>query len=125
VPLIEGIIRSAKLQKAGALFVIIGRHTFSAAQNTTCELERRTKAILVGEPTGSCPNFIGESLRIPLLYTTWNASISDLWWQHSMSMDYRIWIHPQLYAPPSAETFLACRDPAMEVIAAYRAKTSK
>jgi len=36
------IIRSDKLQQPGKLFVIIGRHTFSAAQNTTSELERRT-----------------------------------------------------------------------------------
>jgi tetratricopeptide (TPR) repeat protein len=125
VPLIEGIIRCQKLQQPGKLFVIIGRLTFSAAQNTTGELERRTKAILVGEPTGSRPNFIGESLRIPLPYTKWSASISDLWWQHSMAMDYRIWTNPQLYAPPSAELFRAYRDPAMEAIAAYRAKAAK
>ena len=64
-PLIEGIVRSENCKKKEALFVIIGRNTFSAAQNTVSELERRTKAILVGEPTGSRPNFIGESLRFP------------------------------------------------------------
>ena len=53
--------------------MIIGRDTFSAAQNTISELERRTKAILVGEPTGSSPNFIGESLAIPLPYSGWDA----------------------------------------------------
>ena len=90
-PLIEGIIRSDKLQQPGKLFVIIGRGTFSAAQNTTSELERRTKAILVGEPTGSNPNFIGESIAIPLPYSGWVISLSDLWWQHSMAMDYRVW----------------------------------
>jgi tetratricopeptide (TPR) repeat protein len=122
VPLIEGIIRSAKLQEPNRLFVVIGRLTFSAAQNTTDELERRTKAILVGEPTGSSPNFIGESLRIPLLYTGWAVSASDLWWQHSMSMDYRVWTHPQLYAPPTAAAFRAHRDVALETILKYRAE---
>ena len=125
VPLIEGIIRAEKLQKRGRLFVIIGRLTFSAAQNTTDELERRTKAILVGEPTGSSPNFIGESLRIPLPYSKWGLSVSDLWWQTSMSMDYRIWTNPQLYAPPTAEAFRAHRDVAMETIAAYRVKEAE
>ncbi len=125
VPLIEGLIRSPKLQKPGKLFVIIGRYTFSAAQNTTDELERRTKAILVGEPTGSSPNFIGESLRVPLPYTGWNFSPSDLWWQTSMSMDYRIWTNPQLYAPPTAAAFRVHRDVAMETIAAYRAKAAE
>jgi hypothetical protein len=124
VPLIEGIIRSDKLQTPGSLFVVIGRNTFSAAQNTTSELERRTKAILVGEPTGSNPNFIGESLRIPLPHSGWAVSLSDLWWQHSMAMDYRVWTNPQLFAPPTAATLRAHRDPAMEVIAHYRAKQS-
>ena len=124
VPLIEGIIRSDKLQQAGKLFVIIGRQTFSAAQNTTSELERRTKAILVGEPTGSNPNFIGESIAIPLPYSGWVISLSDLWWQHSMAMDYRVWTHPQLYAPPTAETLRGHRDPAMEMIGRYRAEAA-
>lgn len=124
-PLIEGIIRSEKLQKHGNLFVIIGRATFSAAQNTTSELERRTKAILVGEPTGSRPNFIGESLRIPLPYSDWSLSASDLWWQHSMSMDYRSWTPPALYAPPTAASFRAHTDPCLDVIAAFRATVKK
>ena len=47
-------------------------------------------------------------------------SVSDLWWQHSMSMDYRIWTHPQLYAPPTAAALRAHRDPALEMIEAYR-----
>ena len=124
-PLIEGIIRSDKLQTPGRLFVIIGRGTFSAAQNTTSELERRTQAILVGEPTGSNPNFIGESIRIPFPYSGWAASLSDLWWQHSMAMDYRVWTHPELYAPPTGSTLRAHRDPAMEAIAAYRAHAAE
>ena len=124
-PLIEGIIRSEKLQKHGNLFVIIGRGTFSAAQNTTSELERRTKAILVGEPTGSRPNFIGESLQVPLPYSGWQLSPSDLWWQHSMSMDYRSWTPPALYAPPTAASFRAHTDPCMDVITAFRATVKK
>jgi len=120
-PLIEGILRSEKLQKHGNLFVIIGRGTFSAAQNTTSELERRTKAIFVGEPTGSRPNFIGESLNVPLPYSGWSFSPSDLWWQHSMAMDYRAWTPPALYAPPTAASFRAHTDPCMDVITAFRA----
>ncbi len=122
VPLIEGIIRSEKLSEPGRLFVIIGRDTFSAAQNTVSELERRTKAILVGEPTGSCPNFIGESVHVMLPYSGWGISISDLWWQHSMAMDYRSWTPPVLYAPPTAEAFRAHRDPALETVWRYRDK---
>ena len=45
----------------GHLFVIIGRRTFSAAQNTVNMIEKNTNATFVGEPTGSRPNFVGES----------------------------------------------------------------
>jgi hypothetical protein len=34
-------------------------------------------------------------------------------------MDYRVWISPQLYAPPSFELYRANRDPAMEAIMSY------
>ena len=119
--LIEGLIRSEKLQQPGGLFLIIGRGTYSAALNTTTEIERRTKAILVGEPTCCPPNFIGERIDIVLPYTRWPMSVSDLWWQHSAPMDYRSSTPPHLYAPPTAAAFRAHRDPAMEAIVRYRA----
>ncbi len=118
-PLIEGILRSNKFRRPGNLFVIIGRDTFSAALNTTDELERRTTAILVGEPTSSPPNFVGESVQVVLPASRWPISISDLSWQTSFPMDYRVWMTPLLYAPPTAAAQRAHRDPAMEAIEAY------
>jgi len=120
-PLVDGLVSSEKLRKPGSLFVIIGRGTFSAAQNTSTDIERRTGAIFVGEPTGSRPNFIGENVMVPLKHTGWALSVSDLWWQHSSAQDYRTWIPPQLYAPPTAAALKAHRDPALEVIERYRA----
>jgi len=118
-PLIEGLIRSSKFRQPGNLFVVIGRNTFSAALNTTDELERRTTAILVGEPTSSPPNFVGESVQVVLPASGWPISISDLSWQTSFPMDYRVWMTPLLYAPPTAIALRAHRDPALEAIEAY------
>jgi hypothetical protein len=42
-----------------------------------------------------------------------------------MSMDYRVWTHPQLYAPPTAAARRAQRDEAMEMIARYRERKGK
>ena len=120
-PLVDGLTGSDKLKKPGSLFVVIGRLTFSAAQNTLTDIERRTGAIFVGEPTGSRPNFIGENVMVPLRNSGWSLSVSDLWWQHSSAQDYRTWIPPQLYAPPTAAALRAHRDPALEVIQRYRA----
>jgi hypothetical protein len=48
------------------------------------------------------------------------GSISDLYWQSSWPLDYRTWIAPLLYAPPSFALYRANRDPALEAILAYR-----
>jgi hypothetical protein len=67
--LLHHLIASKRLTRRGALFVIIGRLTFSAAQNTVTAIERETSAIFVGEPTGSRPNFIGERIDFELPYS--------------------------------------------------------
>ncbi|MBO0723230.1 MAG: hypothetical protein J2P41_20570, partial [Blastocatellia bacterium] len=119
-PIIHGLIRNEKVNQLGKLFVIVGRQTFSAAICGAAEIESNTRAIFVGEPTGSSPNFVGESVTVTLPYSKMGGSISDLYWQNSVAMDYRVWIAPQLYAPPSFELYRANRDPALEAIMAYR-----
>lgn len=119
-PLVHGLIKNDKINKRGKLFVIVGRHTFSAAMNGATDIERHANAIFVGEPTGSSPNFVGETVGFQLPYSKMTGSISDLLWQSSVAMDYRTWIAPTLYAPPSFELFRQNRDPAMEVILSYR-----
>jgi hypothetical protein len=123
-PIVQGLIRNDKINQRGKLFVIIGRQTFSAAMNGATEIERYTNAIFAGEPTGSSPNFVGESIRVNLPYSKMQGSISDLYWQSSVAMDYRTWIAPLLYAPPSFEMYKANRDPAMEAISSYRQGTA-
>jgi hypothetical protein len=118
-PIVHGLIRNEKVNQLGKLFVIVGRQTFSAAICGATEIESNTRAIFVGEPTGSSPNFVGESVTINLPYSKMSGTISDLYWQNSVAMDYRVWIAPQLYAPPSFELYRANRDPAMEAIMTY------
>ena len=118
-PITHGLIRCDKINRRGNLFVIVGRDTFSAAMCGAAHIERNTNAIFVGEPTGSSPNFIGETNRVSLPYSRVQASISDLYWQNSVAMDYRTWIAPELYAPPSFELYRENRDPALEAILSY------
>jgi tetratricopeptide (TPR) repeat protein len=121
-PLIHGLIRCDKVNQRGKLFVIIGRSTFSAAQSGATHIERNTNAIFVGEPTGSCPNFVGESNPLKLPYSKMQGTISDLYWQNSAAMDYRTWIGPEIYAPPTFEAYRAKQDLALEAILAYGVK---
>jgi hypothetical protein len=101
----------------GRLFVIIGRRTFSAAQNFSTYLDLHTAATFVGEPTGSCPTFNGESVEFTLPCTGTRVNISDLLWQSGWPDDRRPWIPPDLYAPPTFAAYREGRDVALEAIA--------
>ncbi|MEQ1933555.1 MAG: hypothetical protein ABL962_06715, partial [Fimbriimonadaceae bacterium] len=123
-PLVKGIISSKKVNRPGHLFVITGRHTFSAAQNFVTDLERSCEATFVGEPSGSSPNFTGESVLGTLPYSGMTYSISDLYWQRSWPMDARNWIAPDLPAPPSFADLRLGLDSAFEAIRAFLMKKS-
>lgn len=116
-PLLRRIVASP-LNRRGSLFVIIGRRTYSAAQNITSFLDLHTDAIFVGEPTGSSPSFIGETSYWTLPYSKIEMNISDLYWVGTWPGDYRIWTAPAIYTPPTFAAYRENRDPAMEAILA-------
>jgi hypothetical protein len=119
MPLINGLVRTEKINRTGHLFVIESRYTFSAAIPAAAWIERHTNAIFVGEPTPSGPNVIAESNIITLPYSRTSVSISDFFWQGSWPNDRRTWIAPLHFVPPSFEAYKAKRDPALELILAY------
>ena len=118
-PLQLGLIRNEKINQNGKLFIIIGRRTFSAAQNFITFCDRNTNTIFVGEPSGSSPNFIGEEVPFVLPYSRFRVNISNLYWAGSSPYDYRTWIAPTLYTPPTFADYKANRDSAMEAILNY------
>ena len=115
-PLLLAIIGNQKVNRPGKLFVILGRRTYSAAQNMSTYFERYTNATFVGEPTGSSPNFVGEEVALTLPYSKVMGNVSHLFWQSSWPQDQRIWLAPQIYVPPTAADFLAGRDAALAAI---------
>jgi hypothetical protein len=120
LPLLRRIIASEKVNRRGSLFVIIGRHTFSAAQNGVNFLSHHSEAIFVGEPTGSSPTFIGETSYFELPYSKTVMNISDLRWVGTWPDDNRIWLPPTLYTPPTFASFRVNHDPALEAVLGYR-----
>jgi tetratricopeptide (TPR) repeat protein len=121
LPLLHELIAS-DVNRRGKLFVIVGRRTFSAAQNAATLIERHTQAIFVGEPTGSSPNFVGEEDPVTLPYSKLQINVSDLFWQSSWPYDSRTWIGPEIYVPLTFAAFRANRDPALEAILEYPAE---
>lgn len=119
LPLTTGSIKS-RMNVPGKFFVIIGRETFSAAQNTVNELEKYTKAVFVGEPTGASPNHYGDAQNIVLPNSRIAMRASTLWWQDADPRDVRKWKAPDVAADLTSEHYRDGRDPAMEAILSYR-----
>jgi hypothetical protein len=122
-PIIRGIIQLEEIDRKGHFFVIIGRRTFSAAQNLTNRLETWTEAVFVGEPTASHVNLYGDTRLFKLPNSQMNLHISELWWQNKHARDERKWTAPNIAAEPTFETYVNNIDPAMEAI--YRYKPGK
>ncbi len=118
-PLVDGLIRADRVNRWGHLFVIIGRGTFSAAMNLAVDLEARTRALFVGEPTAARPNGFGENVDIALPHSGLRATVSGLFWQNSLPVDDREWIAPDIPARLSSADYLGQRDPALDAILRY------
>jgi tetratricopeptide (TPR) repeat protein len=118
LPLLKALLYYELTQPDGQIFAVIGRATFSAAQNFTNDVDRLTGAIFVGEPTGSRPSFAGEGTLAVLPYSGIGLSISTRLHQHAYATDRRIWIAPDVPAELSSADYFANRDPALEAIRA-------
>jgi hypothetical protein len=99
----------------GRLVVISGRHTFSAAQFFLARAEREAGAEVVGEPSASKPNFVGEENPLMLPYSGAMASVSDEY-HESIPGDTRPWIEPKPRIILSSRDYFANRDPVLEAI---------
>jgi tetratricopeptide (TPR) repeat protein len=123
ISLIRDIIRS-RLDQRGKFFTIIGRSTWSAAQNLINELEKYTNTLFVGEPSGSKGNTYGDSRRITLPNSKIVARVSVYYWQDWYPWDSRDWTAPDLTAELSPEDYKTNSDPAMKVILNYTPEQS-
>ncbi len=122
-PLVHGLIGCTKVNELGRLFVITSPRTFSAAVACVADIEQRTHAVFVGEPTGAGPNHAGDADTFTLPHSKLRLRISKLWWQWSDPRDKRRAIRPDVPAPLTFEAFVAGRDPALEAIFAFDPKS--
>lgn len=118
-PFLLGIIKSAKINRRGKLFAIIGRSTFSAAQFLVNDLEKYTNAIFVGEPSGSKGNIYGDSRKIILPNSGITVRVSVYYWQDWNPWDTRQWTAPDLAAELTSEDYRLNDDPALRTIFNY------
>lgn len=117
--LLRGIIQTTKIDQPGKLFVIIGRQTFSAAQDFVDELEKFTNVIFVGEPTGETPNQFGDPASVVLPNSGITVRASTLWWQFADPRDTRRWTGPKIAAELTSSDYRNNIDPALDAALKY------
>ncbi|AVP99554.1 hypothetical protein C7S18_21310 [Ahniella affigens] len=115
-PLVTGLVRSEKLTRPGALYVIVDGGTFSAAVDLVADLEKATPAIIVGERTGGSPNSYGDSRRLQLPSSGLTVRVSTRYTQGSHGEDRRNTVKPQIDAPLTQTDFLDGSDSALAAI---------
>ena len=118
-PMITSIIRSGKINQKGKFFCIIGRRTFSAAQNLVNELEKYTEVTFIGEPTSENVNFYGDTRTETLSNSKLQANLSWLWWQNLDPRDKRKATSPELAVDMSFAEYFNNEDPALKLIFNY------
>ncbi|THH37902.1 tetratricopeptide repeat protein [Neolewinella litorea] len=121
---IRGIIQTEKIDQPGKLFVIIGRRTFSAAQNLVNELDNYTNAIFVGEPTSENVNFYGDNRPVELPNSKIEARLSFAWWQDKPQWENDDWQAPHIAVDMSSADYRDNRDPSIEAILNYQGDIS-
>lgn len=114
----EFIANHPKINQRGKLYVILGRHTFSAASYFVSTLEFRSKAIFVGESTGAKPNHYGDTRPLKLPNSGLTPELATIFWQNSFAWDKRTETQPDIWVEPLASDWLAKRDAALETILA-------
>src|SRR6478672_2041928 len=95
------VLRSKAVNRPGRLVVLISRSTFSAAENFITDLERRTRAVFVGETSGGSPNLYGDATGVDLPAAGVYANIATRYWQKSFASDTRVGIAPKVTVPLS------------------------
>lgn len=113
---VRGIIERRNIDRPGHLYVVIGRATFSAAQNLVMELERYTDALFVGEPTGGATNFGGDNVPVALSRTGLTVNVSSLWWPALNPRDRRESILPQVSVDMASTDYSRGADPVLAAI---------
>ena len=116
------VLLSKKINIQGKSFTIIGRSTFSAAQNLTNVIEKYTQTIFIGERTSSKPHFIGEVNPFALPYSGLMVSSSNIYHQYGYSTDTRKWTAPDIYVEFDFQHFKNGTDPVMEEIIKFTSK---
>ncbi len=111
-PFLLETLRSRAINRPGRLFVLIGRTTFSAAVHFAVDVERSTRAILVGEPTGGSPNHYSDTDPVLLPVSGYTINVPRIYFEKQPGR-IGLQLGPDVAVPLTGRDFFAGRDPVL------------
>jgi hypothetical protein len=113
-PLVD-LLASKQVNRRGRLVLLIGRATFSAAANFAAEIDRDTRALIVGEPTGGGVEAYGDTVPVLLPSLGWYVYVAARYHERKRSPgDRRLAIAPDVRVDVTSAQYLAGQDPVLE-----------
>jgi C-terminal processing protease CtpA/Prc len=92
-------------------------HLFVGDANAL-ELRQRTRAILIGLPTGGSPNAFGEIKFAELPHSKWMVQYSTKYFQDTS--DGATTVAPDIEVEPTAAEYFSGRDPVLTTALQYK-----
>ena len=111
-PLLDAI-KSTVVNRRTRPVLLTGRTTFSAAGNFAADLERFTRARIIGEPPGGSPSQWGDFAPVALPHVGLEALVATQYVQSGQPGDTRATLEPAVRVDASSTDWLAGRDPAL------------
>ena len=113
-PLVD-LFASKQVNRRGKLFLLIGRATFSAAANFAAEIDRDTRAVFVGEPTGGGVETYGDTVPVLLPSLGWYVYVASRYHERTRGPnDHRLAVAPDVRVELMSAQYFAGRDPVLE-----------
>jgi hypothetical protein len=112
---LTSLFGSPAVNKRGRLYLLTGRATFSAAANFAAEIDRDTRAVIVGESTGGGVETYGDTFPVLLPTVGWTVHIAARHHERKNGpRDRRLAIGPNIAVDLSSKQYFAGADPVLE-----------
>jgi hypothetical protein len=113
-PLLD-LLGSKQVNRRGKLYLLTGRATFSAAANFAAEIDRDTRAVIVGEPTGGGVETYGDTVPVLLPSLGWYVYVAARYHERKRGPnDHRLAVEPDVRVDLTSTQYFAGQDPVLE-----------
>ena len=113
-PLVD-LFASKQVNRRGKLYLLVGRATFSAAANFAAEIDRDTRAVIAGEPTGGGVETYGDTVPVLLPSLGWYVYVASRYHERKRGPnDHRLAVAPDVRVDLTSAQYFAGQDPVLE-----------